>query len=128
MQRLHFGDGPARKQATDVNQFVGLRLREDALQAACARPLLHNERDGQSALNFRGSTRLNNSITAAAPKRSPIEAPAIFSPSKFINLRLMTIGSRTSTPALRTSASELAPISTYIFSMSLAFGGLVRPG
>ena len=54
MQRLHFRYGAAGEQASDVNKFVGLRLREDALQAARAGALLHDEGDGESAFDFRG--------------------------------------------------------------------------
>ena len=54
MQRFHFRNGSAGEQAADVNQFIGLRLRENALQATRAGALLHDERDGQSAFNFRG--------------------------------------------------------------------------
>ena len=46
MERLHFRDGAAGKQAADVNHFVGLRLGENALQAARAGALLHDEGDG----------------------------------------------------------------------------------
>ena len=40
----------------------------------------------------------------------------------------MAIGLKTSTPALRTSSEENAPMSMYISSRSFDFGGLARPG
>ena len=55
-----------------------------------------------------------------------MEAPAICSGQVQLKLRLMTTGLRMSTPALRASAAEVAPISTYMFSMSRAWRILIR--
>ena len=46
MERLHFRKGATRKQATDVDHFIGLRLCQDALQTARPSALLHDKRNG----------------------------------------------------------------------------------
>src|SRR5277367_1563803 len=54
MERLHLRNRSAGEQAADVNQFVGLRLRENALQAARAGALLHDEGYGEGAFELCG--------------------------------------------------------------------------
>ena len=49
---FHAGNRSAGSEAADVNKFVGGNGCEDAAQAAPAGTLLHNERDGERALNF----------------------------------------------------------------------------
>ena len=46
MHRLHLRNGSAREQTADVNHFVSLGLRENALEAARAGALLYDECGG----------------------------------------------------------------------------------
>src|SRR5580704_12513559 len=49
---LHSGNDAAGRQPADVNHFIWLYAIENSLQAACARPLLDDERDRERSLQL----------------------------------------------------------------------------
>src|SRR5690348_9771 len=54
MQFRLAGDWAARRQAANVNQLIGAGHFDDAFEAACAGPLLGDEGNSESAVQFRG--------------------------------------------------------------------------